>query len=217
MARKWIVILLVAAMLFSFAGVISAKWDEHPGKGQGRPFDMPPGHQKQLTRTVTETVYDEDGYAVGEVVYRNVRHGPPEHVWERWRSRGVGPNLDKMEAKFMEIDSKKVVVKGKPLKSDVSPVVTQGRTLVPIRSVAEAFGAMVDWDQGMFLVIIDTDDTTILLKIGDNLYAVNGEVKEMDTTALLFKDRTMVPLRFVAEALGYNVHYDEDTGEITIN
>ena len=225
MARNWIVVLLVAAMLFSFAGAISAKWDgdEHPGKG--RPFDVPPGLAKkdkvppghQVRETVTGSVYKE---TVTDRVYTVGRRGsPPPHVWERWDARGVGPPqfvLDRMDAKFREMDKGNIKVKGNPFKTDVSPVVKEGRTLVPIRAIAESFGAMVDWDQGMFLVIIDTDETTILLKIGDDLYVVNDEAKKMDTSALLFKDRTLVPLRFVAEALGYIVDYDEGSDTITI-
>ncbi len=226
MTKKWIVGLLVVAMLFSFAGVIGANpWGEDR-PGGGSPFEVPPGLQEkdgtppghQVRDTVQEKVYRE---TVTDRVYTVGRRGsPPLHVWERWSNWGVGPPkevLSMMDAKFSAMDAGKIKVKGNPLKSDVSPVITQGRTLVPIRAIAEAFGALVDWDEGMFLVIIDTDDTTILLKIGDQLYVVNDEVKEMDTTALLFQDRTMVPLRFVAEALGYNVHWDAATNQITIN
>ena len=226
MTKKWIVGLLVVAMLFSFAGVIGANQGGQERPGGGPPFEVPPVEvppefppEHQVRETVTEGVYK--GPTVTEGVYMVGRHGRvPAHVWARWQELGVGPPgsvLDMMKAKFRTIDAGQVTVGGNPFKTDVPPIVRNGRTLVPVRAIAETFGATVSWDQEMFLVTIEDGETTILLKIGANEYVVNDKVREMDTGAYLFKDRTVLPLRVVAEALGHDVHWDAATDRITIN
>ena len=78
------------------------------------------------------------------------------------------------------------------------------RTMVPVRVLAESFGANVDYADNV-VTIVD-GDTTVVMNIGEETYTVNGEEKAMDTAAVIGDDdRTYVPVRFVAEALGYSV------------
>ena len=78
------------------------------------------------------------------------------------------------------------------------------RTMVPIRALAESFGATVDYADGV-VTIVD-GDTTVVMNIGEQTYTVNGEEANMDTAPVIGDgDRTYVPVRFVAEALGYSV------------
>lgn len=57
----------------------------------------------------------------------------------------------------------------------------------------------------------------IKLKIGSKVYEVNGNAWVMDVAPFLQNDRTFVPVRFVSEALGYDVAWDEKTGTVTIS
>lgn len=83
------------------------------------------------------------------------------------------------------------------------------RTMVPVRFVAESLGADVGWEADTQTVVITKDSTTIRLPIGSSTYTVNGVEKQMDTAAVLpDHGRTMVPVRFVAEALGKSVAWD---------
>ena len=78
------------------------------------------------------------------------------------------------------------------------------RTMVPVRILAETFGATVDYTDGV-VTIVD-GDTTVVMTVGEDTYTVNGEEQTMDTAPVIGDgDRTYVPVRFVAEALGYNV------------
>lgn len=98
-----------------------------------------------------------------------------------------------------------------------------GRTMIPIRFVAEELGATVGWDNGTKSITITMGSMTVKMTIGSNTYTVNGQSKTMDAVAEI-KDcgngsgngRTMVPLRFVAEALGKSVCWDADNKLVII-
>lgn len=92
--------------------------------------------------------------------------------------------------------------------SDAQPIIVDGRTLVPIRSVAEVLGAQVNWEDSTQTVLIDKGDKHIELTIGSKSPTVNGSPVNLDAPAVIINGRTMVPLRFVSEALGAKVVWD---------
>ena len=115
----------------------------------------------------------------------------------------------------MTIGSAEYVVNNKLVTGDAAPYVnSDSRTMVPFRVLGETFGATVDWDQDNKTVTYTYGDTTLTMTIGSTTYTVNGEDKTMDTAPVLNGDRTYVPVRFVAEALGYEVTplYDTTNG-----
>jgi hypothetical protein len=81
------------------------------------------------------------------------------------------------------------------------------RVRVPIRFVAEATGAKVDWAQDTRTVTITRDGLEIKLVIDQTTASVNGRVIEIDAPARLVENRTMVPLRFISEAFGAKVDW----------
>ena len=115
----------------------------------------------------------------------------------------------------MTIGSAEYVVNNKLVTGDAAPYVnSDSRTMVPFRVLGETFGATVDWDQDNKTVTYTYGDTALTMTIGSTTYTVNGEDKTMDTAPVLNGDRTYVPVRFVAEALGYEVTplYDTTNG-----
>ena len=81
------------------------------------------------------------------------------------------------------------------------------RTMVPIRVLAESFGAEVNFDEEAQTVTIVDGDTTVVMTVGSQDFTINGEAAEaMDTAPVIQDSRTYVPVRFVAEALGYDVN-----------
>ncbi len=84
---------------------------------------------------------------------------------------------------------------------------TADRTYVPIRFVSEALGAKVDWNKDSQAVYIKDDQHDISLNIGSYSYLVDSTVKTLDAPPIITGDRTMVPLRFVSEALDREVDY----------
>ncbi|MDY3928216.1 MAG: stalk domain-containing protein [Clostridia bacterium] len=91
---------------------------------------------------------------------------------------------------------------------NVTPTITDGRTLVPIRFISERLGAAVTYDNGK--VQIKYKDTEINLEIGKEEYSINDEKHMFDVPAQIINGRTMIPLRSVGEALGMEVLWWEN-------
>lgn len=97
------------------------------------------------------------------------------------------------------------------------PIIKNGTTLVPLRGVFEKLGATVDWNGKTRTVTTVKNSTTIILKIGSTKPTVNGKATTISIPAQIIKNRTMVPLRFVSEALGAAVNWNGTKRTITIN
>ncbi|MBR5535529.1 MAG: chitobiase/beta-hexosaminidase C-terminal domain-containing protein, partial [Clostridia bacterium] len=82
------------------------------------------------------------------------------------------------------------------------PVIVNDRTLVPLRAIFEAMGAEVVWDDAAKTVKATREDTTISLAIGSDQLYVNGEAVTIDVPAQIINDRTMIPVRAIAESFG---------------
>src|SRR5450830_813791 len=93
-----------------------------------------------------------------------------------------------------------VVLDGQTISFDVPPVIENNRTLVPLRAIFEALGASVQWDGATQTVTATKSDTEITLIIGGQAFK-NGQPVSLDVPAKIIESRTMVPLRFVSEAL----------------
>ncbi|MBT9157221.1 MAG: Oligopeptide-binding protein AppA [Firmicutes bacterium] len=107
----------------------------------------------------------------------------------------------------------RVLINGAPLTMDVLPVVQNGRTLVPMRAIFESLGAQVHWDDATSTVTAYRREAAIALQIGNRTAWVNGPSRQLDVPPIIVGGRTMVPLRFVAEALGATVGWD---GAVTV-
>ena len=119
------------------------------------------------------------------------------------------------------IDGNVYTINGVATLMDVSPVVVEDRTMLPVRFVAEPLGAAVDWDGNTEKVTVRLMDTKLELWIGQSNALVNGVTTPIDpdntnVKPLLLSDRTMLPLRFVTENLGCEVAWDGDTQQVTI-
>ena len=88
---------------------------------------------------------------------------------------------------------------------DAAPYIANDRTYVPFRALGEALGATVEWDNDARTVTYTLGDTEIVMTIGDTTYTINGVEKSMDVAPEITGDRTYVPVRFVAEGLGFKV------------
>ncbi|QGU00083.1 hypothetical protein SYNTR_1489 [Candidatus Syntrophocurvum alkaliphilum] len=91
------------------------------------------------------------------------------------------------------------------------------RTLVPVRFIAEAINnSSVEWLQETKTVKITAADSNIKLSIGSANAYVNGITTQIDAIPKLINDRTMVPLRFIAESLGTTVQWDEKNRAVNL-
>ena len=105
---------------------------------------------------------------------------------------------------------------GRQLSFDVLPTIDDGRTLVPLRAIFEAMGATVNWDQDSQTATAMKDGTTVILQIGSTAPTINGEIRELDVPAKIIEGRTLAPLRFVGEAFGGTVDWDQASQLISI-
>ena len=123
-----------------------------------------------------------------------------------------------------------VTVNGIPVAfPDQQPTLMNDRTYIPVRFVAEALFADVKWDEEKETVTISRAGLRLLLTIDSrSLYIAkignagaesdipSGTV-EMDVAPILLNDRTMIPIRYVAEALGGAVGWDGETNTVVID
>lgn len=112
-----------------------------------------------------------------------------------------------------------VYLDGEKMTFDVNPFIEKDRTLVPFRAIFEAVGAEVEWDGETRTVIAAREkngETTFITIQIDSAAFVNGEEKDLDVPAKIVNDRTFVPLRFVIEALGEKVEWNNDSYSVVI-
>jgi len=88
--------------------------------------------------------------------------------------------------------------------------------MVPLRFIAEAFGATVNYDATTKGITITLGDMNITMQIGNTTVMVNGKSYTIDAPPVIVKGRTFVPVRFVAEILGATVEYDATTRTVKI-
>ena len=110
----------------------------------------------------------------------------------------------------------RIYIDGTLLSTDQEPIIVNGRTLVPLRSIFEALNASVNWNQTTQTVTAFKRDTKIVLKIGDLNATINDRTTVLDTPAQIINGRTLVPVRFVSESLGEEVTWDPKTQTVSI-
>jgi murein DD-endopeptidase MepM/ murein hydrolase activator NlpD len=97
-----------------------------------------------------------------------------------------------------------------------TPILRSERTMVPIRAIIEAMDGEVGWDAGSRTVSLDAGEYSVSMQIGNKGITANGEAKEMDVAPEIINERTMLPLRFVAENMGCEIAWIGATREIII-
>ncbi len=107
-----------------------------------------------------------------------------------------------------------VTINGRPFSLNPGPVERTGRVFVPLRGVFERLGAGVVYSAGT--INATKDGTTMSLHIGSTQATVNGQPQILDVAPFIIGATTYVPLRFIAQALGANVGYDESTRVVAI-
>lgn len=113
-----------------------------------------------------------------------------------------------------------VYINGIIVKMEVAPFIKDGRTFVPVRYVAEPFGAQVIWN-GTERKVTLIHKKFIELWIGNPQATVDGTAIYIDPTntsvmPFIMEGRTLLPLRFVSEAFGATVNWDSVAKKVTI-
>lgn len=110
----------------------------------------------------------------------------------------------------------KIYIDGSELQTDQGPAVINYRTLVPLRAIFEALDAKVTWNSKTETIVAQKGGTTIKLTLGSKAATINNTTVYMDVPARTLNYRTLVPVRFVSEALGEDVRWDEAAQSVYI-
>ena len=110
-----------------------------------------------------------------------------------------------------------VILDGKVMSFDVPPQIVKDRTLVPLRAIFEGMGASIEWNGATETVTATKGSTVVVLTIGSTSPTINGNVVTIDQPGIIVNDRTLAPLRFVAEAFGGTVAWDDNSQTATIS
>lgn len=113
-------------------------------------------------------------------------------------------------------DNISVYIDEQPLYCDVEPFIENGRTMVPMRKIFEEMGTNVVWEDETQTAIATNELCTVTATINSNTMSINGTPKLLDVSPKIVNGRTFVPARFVAEALGADVKWDDSTSTVFI-
>lgn len=118
----------------------------------------------------------------------------------------------------------RIFIDGVELHMDVPPKIINDRTMIPVRAVSEAVGCTVDWYGEDKRVVVNSPaggDPIIVMYVGDPVVTVNtyngntgvvtGKRVTIDSPPVIISGRTLVPIRFVAETIGFTVEWENGT------
>lgn len=113
-----------------------------------------------------------------------------------------------------------VLVDGEAVAFDVAPIMKNDRVLIPLRAVGEALGAHVSWDEESQSILISKLGTVQIMTLGTPVVALQKDktAKEvtLDVAPFTVNDRTMVPVRYIAEGFDATVDWDNDNNTVII-
>lgn len=101
--------------------------------------------------------------------------------------------------------------------TDIRPVISNSRTLVPLRAACEAIGLNVGWNSATSQITVTDGVKTVGLTIGSNIMTVDQTEITLDTAPCIISERTMMPIRAVVETFGYQVGWDGNAKTVTIS
>lgn len=194
-AMRKISIFLVIILLMNVVGPLKVLADEQPIKvsinGKLVEFDVPPTIINGRTLVPVRAIFEQFGLKVD---------------WDN-ETRTVIGKKDGLEIK-LPVDNKKAQKNGEEIELDVPATIINGRTLVPVRFIAESLGAKVDWDGESKTVIISNgysqNDTVPMILFNDKAMAdLTRKLKEVN-------DTVFVPIKDFFTTLHMNVTIEGD-------
>jgi hypothetical protein len=110
----------------------------------------------------------------------------------------------------------KLYVNGEESTSGVAPILTAGSTLVPFKAIAESLQAEVVWNAKERSVTMTREGITVKLYIDKKTAYVNGQAVTLQVAPAIVKGNTVVPARFVSEALKATVKWEPESQSVVI-
>lgn len=120
-------------------------------------------------------------------------------------------------AAYADTNDISIYIDGNEMLTDPKPIITDGRTMVPLRGIFETVGAEVLYDDITRKITVIYKENIIVLSPGFGAALVNGTAKSLDVPPQIVNNRTMIPLRFISESVGFEVNYNEQLKRVTID
>lgn len=117
---------------------------------------------------------------------------------------------------FAEEPEITVFINGEKIEFDVSPMLINDRTMVPMRAVFEKLGAEVIWNGDENTVRAYNNEKSVLLTIGSSYMETDEDIIKLDAPAIIHNERTLIPLRAVTESFMCNVSWDGNTRSVNV-
>ena len=116
----------------------------------------------------------------------------------------------------MQIDEQKAFVNDLQYILDQPPIISNNRALVPLRFFSEALGAKVQWESQNRSIEFKSDLKQVMLFVDKRTAYIQNRPYQMDVAPIIVNGRTLVPVRFVCEVLGYDVYWNEADQTVAI-
>lgn len=110
----------------------------------------------------------------------------------------------------IEIDGKEMVPK------DMPAVIIDGRTMLPMRQIAQELGCEVNWNEAAKQIYVMRGSDIVVFTVDSKTGYENGKEFTMDVPATIVNDRTMLPVRALADALHLNIKWDDPNRTVSI-
>ncbi len=149
----------------------------------------------------------------------DVHYGGNEEQWKKISIENYNEPLTNAAIHYNSVSALPLIsvkLNGAEISFDQPPVIDNDRTLVPLRAIFEALGANVDWDGDTQTVTAVKANITVSLKIGSLTMLKGTKTITLDVPAKIINERTLVPVRAIAEAFDCNVGWNADTREVII-
>lgn len=118
---------------------------------------------------------------------------------------------------IFKINSNSIEIDGESYQVDAAPFIQNGRTLVPIKYLSESLGANVSWVNDEAILEFKDKNKTLILKPEALFLNNNGKYQLMDVVPVIIPPgRMCLPARYVCEAVGYNVTWDESQQTVIV-
>lgn len=131
---------------------------------------------------------------------------------------GIYAEASKIVRKNLDSKNKKIsiLLNNKILNLSIDPVIISSKTMVPLRSIADNFGAKTDWNDKEKSITITLNDIKLVMYINNKVASINSTKKTLEVAPTLVNEKTMVPMRFIIEALGGDVSWIDSTKTASI-
>lgn len=222
--KKLFSVFLTVLMVMSLVSAAYAadKNDNGKGKGNGN------GNGKKSEDTVMVSPTPE---TTPQIVPADTLEGLTEQLKANHKNKDVRKLLHNQirEMRKQKGDTSiPVLVNGQLVKFDVPPVIKNNRTLIPVRAVTNALGATVEWDRDTNDVTVtkavysDVDinvvvEINVIIDLDTGKFYKDGVELDFDVPAQVVNNRTVVPIRFLAEIFGMKIDWDNDLDGVVVD